>query len=59
MHVFQAVDTETFLAPEPEDILWDNLHMAPWTKYISRIVIAVSVFMLVLFWSIPVAFVSR
>nr|GMD94365.1 CSC1-like protein At1g32090 [Ipomoea batatas] len=45
-------------APEPRDIFWKNLSISFVSLSIRRLVIAVSVFALVFFYMIPIAFVQ-
>jgi hypothetical protein len=42
-----------------QDVLWDNLGKAQRRNLVMRAIVIVAVIMLVLFWTIPVAFVSR
>jgi len=45
-------------APLPHDILWENLHRGRWFQAAARLVVLFLFCVLLLFWSIPVSFLS-
>ncbi|XP_015891582.3 CSC1-like protein At4g02900 [Ziziphus jujuba] len=45
-------------APEPRDVFWDNLSIPYVSLAVRRLLIAVSVFFLIFFFMIPIAFVQ-
>ncbi|XP_046854085.1 CSC1-like protein ERD4 isoform X2 [Xenia sp. Carnegie-2017] len=58
--LWQAIPYNTFVqpAPEPHDVIWSNLDISVLKKWIRWTIISVCLFFLVIFWTIPVAFVS-
>lgn len=48
----------TGLAPEPKDVIWENLRINASSRSIRRLLAYAATFWLVVFWAIPVAFVS-
>eukprot|EP01087_Luapelamoeba_hula_P016491 TRINITY_DN5073_c0_g1_i1.p1 TRINITY_DN5073_c0_g1~~TRINITY_DN5073_c0_g1_i1.p1 ORF type:complete len:875 (-),score=121.99 TRINITY_DN5073_c0_g1_i1:51-2675(-) len=45
-------------APEPNDVLWDNMHISAFSRTARGIGVFVLLALLVCFWGIPVAFVT-
>lgn len=43
---------------QPDEVIWDNLHLEYWQLTIRYFVATFAVCLLILFWSIPVAFVG-
>lgn len=56
--LFGDVETQVMLAPEPQDALWTNYALSRMTRAVNPAWVRVAVWALVLFWSIPVAFVA-
>ncbi|KAH7048910.1 hypothetical protein BKA57DRAFT_393689 [Linnemannia elongata] len=54
----ETLSCETFMAPEPRDVYWDNLNLPPSELGVRTIVINAIVFMLVFFWAGPVGVFS-
>ncbi|KAG0309608.1 hypothetical protein BGZ98_000494 [Dissophora globulifera] len=54
----ETLSCETFLAPEPRDVYWDNLNLPPSELDVRTVVINVIVFFLVFFWAGPVSIFS-
>ncbi|KAF9088839.1 hypothetical protein BGX23_007090 [Mortierella sp. AD031] len=54
----ETLSCETFMAPEPRDVYWDNLNLPPSELGVRTIVINVVVFLLVFFWAGPVGVFS-
>ncbi|KAG0281103.1 hypothetical protein BGZ95_006779 [Linnemannia exigua] len=54
----ETLSCETFMAPEPRDVYWDNLNLPPSELGVRMIVINVIVFLLVFFWAGPVGVFS-
>ncbi|KAF9916827.1 hypothetical protein BX616_002711 [Lobosporangium transversale] len=54
----ETLTCETFLAPEPRDVYWDNLNLPPNELDVRTVVINVIVFILIFFWSGPVSVFS-
>ncbi|KAF9135176.1 hypothetical protein BGX30_011642 [Mortierella sp. GBA39] len=54
----ETLSCETFMAPEPRDVYWDNLNLPPSELGVRTIVINAIVFMLVFFWAGPVSVFS-
>ncbi|KAF8949507.1 hypothetical protein BGZ47_000048 [Haplosporangium gracile] len=54
----ETLSCETFMAPEPRDVYWDNLNLPPSELGVRTIVINAVVFMLVFFWAGPVGVFS-
>ncbi|KAF9352036.1 hypothetical protein BGX26_010078 [Mortierella sp. AD094] len=54
----ETLSCETFLAPEPRDVYWDNLDLPPSELQVRTVVINVIVFFLVFFWAGPVSVFS-
>ncbi|KAF9912451.1 hypothetical protein EC991_010538 [Linnemannia zychae] len=54
----ETLSCETFMAPEPRDVYWDNLNLPPSELGVRTIVINVIVFFLVFFWAGPVGVFS-
>lgn len=46
------------LEVHPKDVIWENLGQSLWTRNIRRAITAVLAFLLIAFWTIPVAFVA-
>jgi len=53
-----AFEFETKLAPEPRDIYWPSLNFTQYDRFIRTTIMDVAVFFLIVFWSIPVAFIQ-
>ncbi|XP_065670780.1 uncharacterized protein LOC100213564 isoform X3 [Hydra vulgaris] len=45
-------------APEPKEILWGNLAIPFWQKSLRNVVGYIFIFMLVIFWTTPILFIS-
>ncbi|KAF9196968.1 hypothetical protein BGZ50_004555 [Haplosporangium sp. Z 11] len=54
----QTLSCNTFLAPEPRDVYWDNLYLPSTELGLRSIVINVIVFCLIFFWAGPVGILS-
>ncbi|KAF9301142.1 hypothetical protein BGZ74_007051, partial [Mortierella antarctica] len=54
----ETLSCNTFLAPEPRDVYWDNLNLPPGELGVRAIVINVIVFCLIFFWAGPVGLLS-
>ncbi|KAF9337380.1 hypothetical protein BG006_005007 [Podila minutissima] len=54
----ETLSCNTFLAPEPRDVYWDNLNLPPSELGVRAIVINVIVFCLIFFWAGPVGLLS-
>ncbi|KAG0369611.1 hypothetical protein BGZ54_009420 [Gamsiella multidivaricata] len=54
----ETLSCETFLAPEPRDVYWDNLNLPPSELDVRTVVINVITFSLVFFWAGPVGVFS-
>ncbi|KAG0338810.1 hypothetical protein BG004_007067 [Podila humilis] len=54
----ETLSCNTFLAPEPRDVYWDNLNLPPSELGVRTIVINVIVFILIFFWAGPVGVLS-
>ncbi len=48
----------THIAPAPSEVNWKSLGLSPRAKACRTALVNAIVFLLVLFWTIPVAFVS-
>lgn len=49
---------KTRMAPEPRDVYWPNLTLTSSERSARAFVVAVVMFFLIAFWSVPVAFIS-
>ncbi|KAF9928899.1 hypothetical protein FBU30_002041 [Linnemannia zychae] len=54
----ETLSCETFMAPEPRDVYWDNLNLPPSELGVRTVVINVVVFLLIFFWAGPVGVFS-
>ncbi|KAF9197158.1 hypothetical protein BGZ49_002561 [Haplosporangium sp. Z 27] len=54
----ETLTCETFLAPEPRDVYWDNLDLPPSELQVRTVVINAIVFFLIFFWAGPVSVFS-
>ncbi|KAF9576796.1 hypothetical protein EC968_003303 [Mortierella alpina] len=54
----ETLTCETFLAPEPRDVYWDNLNLPPSEIAVRTVVVNVICFLLVFFWAGPVSMFS-
>ncbi|CAO3564743.1 unnamed protein product [Mortierella alpina] len=54
----ETLTCETFLAPEPRDVYWDNLNLPPGEIAVRTVVVNVICFFLVFFWAGPVSVFS-
>ncbi|KAJ3669991.1 hypothetical protein LUZ60_010315 [Juncus effusus] len=55
----QMIDTWTVSeAPEPRAVIWANLHMKIYTRQIRQNIVYIIVFLTVVFYTIPITFVS-
>lgn len=58
VHAPHALRWRVSQAPEPEEVVWKNLHIPAWQRAIRRGVVAVLTFLLIVFYMIPISFVA-
>lgn len=58
VHAPHALFWKVSQAPEPEEVVWNNLHIHAWNRAMRRIIVSVITFFLVIFYMIPIAFVA-
>ncbi|KAF9911746.1 hypothetical protein EC991_002474 [Linnemannia zychae] len=54
----ETLSCETYIAPEPRDVYWDNLILPPSELSIRSVVVSTTVFFLIFFWAGPIAVFS-
>ncbi|KAG0617408.1 hypothetical protein M758_5G188100 [Ceratodon purpureus] len=58
LHAPHALRWRVTQAPEPEEIVWHNLHIPAWQRAVRRFIVGVLTFFLIVFYMIPIAFVA-
>lgn len=58
VHAPHALRWRVTQAPEPEEVVWNNLHIPAWQRAIRRFLVGVITFLLIVFYMIPIAFVA-
>jgi len=58
VHAPHALRWRVTQAPEPEEMIWTNLHIPAWQRAIRRGLVAVVTFLLIVFYMIPIAFIA-
>lgn len=58
VHAPHALRWRVTQAPEPEEVVWHNLHIPAWQRAVRRFIVGVVTFFLVVFYMIPIAFVA-
>jgi hypothetical protein len=58
LHSPNALRWRVTPAPEPEEIVWNNLYIPAWQRALRRFIVGVLTFFLVVFYMVPIAFVA-
>jgi hypothetical protein len=58
LHAPHAMRWIVTQAPEPEEVVWHNLHIPAWQRAVRRFLVGVVTFVLIVFYMIPIAFVA-
>lgn len=58
VHAAHALQWQVEPAPEPRECIWSNLHLPAWQRSIRRPIVYVITFFTVVFYMIPIAFIS-
>jgi len=58
VHAPYALQWQVEPAPEPRECIWSNLYLPAWQRSIRRPIVYVVTFLTIIFYMIPIAFVS-
>ena len=58
VHSPHALRWRVTQAPEPEEVVWHNLHIPASSRAVRRLLAGVITFLLVVFYMVPIAFVA-
>ncbi|KAF9963585.1 hypothetical protein BGZ65_002034 [Modicella reniformis] len=58
VNTHETLSCQTVLAPEPRDIIWDNLNLPPNELGIRTVVVNTIIFFMIFFWSGPIGLLS-
>lgn len=58
VHAPHALRWRVTQAPEPEEVVWNNLYIPAWQRALRRGIVGFITFLLVVFYMIPIAFIS-
>lgn len=57
-HAKYAMEWQVLPAPEPREVVWSNLAKPVWKRSVTEVIVYIIVFLVILFYMIPIAFVS-